>query len=225
MHVLDIPLIEEKLCYRFQNRSLVEEAFTHKSYFFEQGTAGYNERLEFLGDAVLQLCVTDYLFHLYPDRPEGELSQDRSRLVDAAALASYAEHVGIAEFLLLGRGERKQERKESLVADLFEAVLGAIYLDGGMGGVRLFLQTRVQEVMEQILQAPRQNSKTYLQEWTQRQGLPLPEYVVIGESGPEHQRVFSVEVRIQGESRGKGEGFSKKEAERKAAEEALQWLQ
>ena len=79
--------------------------------------------------------------------------------------------------------------------------------------------------MEQILQAPRQNSKTYLQEWTQRQGLPLPEYVVIGESGPEHQRVFSVEVRIQGESRGKGEGFSKKEAERKAAEEALQWLQ
>ena len=218
--------VEKKLGYVFKNESLLEQAFIHKSYFYENGEAvvGHNERLEFLGDAVLQLLISDYLYRNHPDKQEGELSQYRSRLVDATALSGYSERMGISEFLALGKGERKQERKGSLLADLFEAVLGAIYLDGGIDAVRLFLFHQIIEVVNETMSAPAHNMKSLLQEWAQKNHQTLPEYVVIEESGPDHKRFFRIEVRLKGEVLGKGEGFSKREAERNAAEEALKGL-
>jgi len=216
-------IIEEKLGYSFSSKDLMELAFIHKSYFFENeaNVAYHNERIEFLGDAVLQLLSTDYLYKNYPKMNEGELSQYRSRLVDAEALAGYSERIGISEFIVLGKGERKQERKGSLLANLFEAVLGAIYLDGGLEKASLFLFSQIQEKIEITLSAPSQSLKSLLQEWVQRTHQILPQYVVISESGPDHRRFYHVEVRIIDQVIGYGEGFSKKEAERKAAEDAL----
>ncbi len=218
--------IEKRLGYSFKNEKLLEQAFIHKSYFYENGASGigHNERLEFLGDAVLQLLVSDYLFRNHPEKQEGELSQYRARLVDALALAGYSEKVGISEFLALGKGERKQEKKGSLLADLFEAVLGAIYLDSGVEEARQFLFSQIAEVISETMNSPAQSTKSLLQEWAQKNHQTLPEYVVIEESGPDHKRFFRIEVKLQAETIGVGEGFSKKEAERKAAEDAMKRL-
>lgn len=216
--------IEERLQYTFQDEKLFEQAFTHKSYFYESGATGYNERLEFLGDAVLQLLVTDYLYRNHPEKQEGELSQYRSRIVDSTALTGYSERIGLVEFIVLGKGERRQEKKGSLLADLFEAILGAIYLDGGIDAARLFLFHQIRESIFETMKAPSQNSKTTLQEWAQKNKQVLPEYVVVEESGPDHKRFFRIEVRLGEEVLGAGDGFSKKEAERKAADEALKGI-
>ena len=219
-------VIEGRLGYVFKNEKLLEQAFIHKSYFYEnEGIAnGHNERLEFLGDAVLQLLISDYLYRNYPEKEEGELSQYRARLVDATALSGYSEKVGISEFLVLGKGERKQERKGSLLANLFEAVLGALYLAGGIDEASRFLFNQIQKVIQETMNAPSQSIKSMLQEWVQKRHQTLPEYVVIEESGPDHKRFFRVEVKLKDQIMGAGEGFSKKEAERKAAEDALKRL-
>ncbi len=216
-------VIEERLGYSFVEIELMELAFIHKSYFYENESivTEHNERIEFLGDAVLQLLTTEYLYRNYPQMNEGELSQYRSKLVDAEALAGYSERIGISEFIVLGKGERKQERKGSLLANLFEAVLGAIYLDGGHKKASEFLFSQIQEKIEVTLSAPSQSSKSLLQEWAQRTHQILPQYVIVSESGPDHRRFYQVEVRILDQKIGEGEGFSKKEAERKAAEDAL----
>lgn len=215
--------IEKRLGYVFQNEHLFELAFIHKSYFYENDVTslGHNERIEFLGDAVLQLVITDYLYKNYPEKNEGELSQYRSRLVDAVALSKYSEKIGIAEFLVLGKGERKQERKNSLLANLFEAILGAIYLDSGIEKVSQFLLRQIEKEIQNAMSFPAQSLKTLLQEWAQKTHQILPEYVVIEESGPDHKRFFRIEVRLGQNVIGFGEGFSKKEAERNAADEAL----
>jgi len=215
--------IERRLGYLFHDETLFQLAFIHKSYFYENGIAvsGHNERIEFLGDAVLQLVITDHLYKKYPEKNEGELSQYRSRLVDAAALCKYSEKIGIAEFLVLGKGERKQERKNSLLANLFEAVLGAIYLDGGIEKVTQFLLSQIRDEIENAMSFPSQSLKTLLQEWAQKTQQILPEYVVVEESGPDHKRFFRTEVRLGESVIGVGEGFSKKEAERNAADDAL----
>ncbi len=215
--------IEKRLCYSFVNQDLMDIAFTHKSYFYENEDAvlGHNEKIEFLGDAVLQLLSSDYLYKNHPLMNEGELSQYRSRLVDASALSGYSEKIGISEFLVLGKGERKQEKRGSLLANLFEAVLGAIYLDGGLQRASDFLFSQIQQQIQIIMSAPAQSLKSLLQEWAQRTHQVLPEYIVIEESGPDHRRFFRIEVRLQDQIIGLGEGFSKKEAERNAADDAL----
>ncbi len=215
--------IERRLGYSFQNYELFELSFIHKSYFYENGlsVSGHNERIEFLGDAVLQLVITDYLYKNYPEKSEGELSQYRSRLVDATALSRYSEKIGISEFIVLGKGERKQEKRSSLLANLFEAVLGAIYLDGGIEKASLFLFTKIFDEIQNVMSLPSQSLKTLLQEWAQKTQQILPEYVVIEESGPDHKRFFRIEVRLGESTIGFGEGFSKKEAERNAADDAL----
>lgn len=216
--------IEARLGYSFKNEVLMELAFIHKSYFYENEGAvtGHNERIEFLGDAVLQLLSSDYLYKNHPLMNEGELSQYRSRLVEAQALAGYSEKIGISEFLVLGKGERRQEKRSSLLANLFEAVLGAIYLDGGLENAAIFFLSQIQEKIQDIMSQPSQSLKSLLQEWAQKTHLILPEYVVIEESGPDHRRFFRIEVRLIDKVIGFGEGFSKKEAERNAADDALQ---
>ncbi len=215
--------IERRLGYSFVNESLMELAFIHKSYYYEneERVSGHNERIEFLGDAVLQLLSSDYLYNNYPMLNEGELSQYRSRLVDAKALAGYSEKIGISEFLVLGKGERRQERRDSLVANLFEAVLGAIYLDSGLEKASNFLFSQIQNEIQNIMSAPSQSLKSLLQEWAQKTYQSLPEYIVIEESGPDHRRFFRIEVKLVDQIIGYGEGFSKKEAERNAADDAL----
>jgi ribonuclease III len=215
--------IEKKIGYSFKDHKLMELAFTHKSYFVEnEGVlAGHNERIEFLGDAVLQLLSSSHLYKNYPQMNEGELSQYRSRLVDTEALTLYSEKIGISEFLVLGKGERRQEKRSSLLANLFEAVLGAIYLDGGIESASAFFLSLIQEMIQNIIGKPCQSLKSLLQEWAQKTHLVLPEYFVVEESGPDHKRFFRVEVKLLDESIGVGEGFSKKEAERNAAEDAL----
>lgn len=215
--------IERRLGYSFVNEELMELAFIHKSYFYENEATvpAHNERIEFLGDAVLQLLSSDYLYKNHPLLNEGELSQYRSRLVDAKALFGYSEKIGISEFLVLGKGERRQEKRDSLVANLFEAVLGAIYLDGGIEKASNFLFSQIKEQIQSTMSAPSQSLKSLLQEWAQRTHQILPEYVVIEESGPDHRRFFRIEVRLTEQMIGYGEGFSKKEAERNAADDAL----
>jgi ribonuclease-3 len=215
--------VEKLLTYTFRNKEFLELAFIHKSYYYESGLeiSGHNERLEFLGDAVLELLTSEFLYLNYKDKNEGELSQYRSRLVDGSSLASYTEKIGITEYLVLGKGERKQERKNSLLANLFEAILGAIYLDGGLNSAKQFLFTHISSDIESIMQAVPRSLKTVLQEWAQKEKQVLPNYVVLEESGPDHKRYYRVEVRVSDESIGLGEGFSKKEAEKNAAEDAL----
>mgnify|MGYP000747600252 CR=1 FL=1 len=215
--------IEKKLGYVFENEELFQLPFIHKSYFYEKEgvVKEHNERVEFLGDAVLQLLITNHLYTNYPKKEEGELSQYRSKLVDSAALASYTEKMGIGEFLVLGKGERKQEKKGSLLANLFEALLGAIYLDGGLDKASYFLFSQLKGEIKYVMCAPSQSAKSILQEWAQKTHQLLPEYTVVEESGPDHKRFFRIQAKIGEELIGVGEGFSKKEAEKQAAENAL----
>jgi ribonuclease-3 len=215
--------IERMLGYVFENEDLFELPFIHKSFFYEQEGAvkGHNERIEFLGDAVLQLLITNHLYLNYPKKEEGELSQYRSKLVDMAALAGYTEKMGVGEFLVLGKGERKQEKRGSLLANLFEAILGAIYLDGGLDKASYFLFSQLKGDIKCVMCTPSQGAKSLLQEWAQKTHQILPEYSVVEETGPDHKRFFRIEVKIGEEVVGIGEGYSKKEAEKQAAESAL----
>ncbi len=208
----------------FVNLQLLERALIHKSYANETKLAHHNERLEFLGDAVLNLVVSEYLIKTYPDSSEGDLSRLRASIVSEPALASVAREIGIGEFLLLGRGEEQTggRNKDSLLADSVEAVIAAIYLDSGMDTVVAFI-LRFFEGLIRKGSASREilDYKTELQEVCQERLKLLPEYRVVSESGPDHQKQFTVELTIKGEVFGRGEGRSKKEAEQRAAKEAL----
>src|SRR5690606_5188997 len=182
-----------------------------------------NERLEFLGDSVLGLCVSDYLFRRLPDRPEGELSQLRSRLVDANSCAKFLQMLNLAEYILLGKGETNTEgrTKPSILADVFEAILGAIYLDGGLEAAQSFLQRHFQSFFEEAIQMPYDNSKAILQNLSQKKFQKPPTYKIIQESGPDHSKTFQVAVFVDGKQVGEGSGACKKEAEQNAAKDAL----
>lgn len=216
--------IEAKLGHRFGDVQLLHDAFTHKSYLFESvGSISHsNERLEFLGDAVLDLIVTDFLFRKYPEKKEGELSQIRARLVEQRALVRYEEKLGLSKYLQLGRGEENSNRnKEALYANLFEAVLGAIYVDGGLEAARKFLFDLFESDMLEMIEQPHTDWKSELQKYSQREYKRTPDYETILEEGPDHNREFRVIVKINGESVGSGSGKSKKEAEQEAAKEAF----
>lgn len=217
-----------RLPYHFRDPALLEEALTHRSH--GQPSTANNERLEFLGDAVLGLIVSEYLAATFPELAEGELSQIRARLVERVTLADAARRLGLGQMLRLGRGEErtKGRDKASLLANALEAVIGAVYVDGGMEVARTFtlqvLEAQLKELHQEDLAAFRQDYKSQLQEWCQRHVQALPVYTVIEESGPDHQKTFEVTVEIEQQWQGSGKGRSKKIAEQEAAKQALDQL-
>ncbi len=219
-----------RLPYQFRDPALLEEALTHRSRVREQRSAANNERLEFLGDAVLGLIVSEYLAETFPESAEGALSQRRARLVERATLADAARRLSLGPMLRLGRGEERTRGgdKASLLANALEAVIGAVYMDGGLAAARTFtlhaLETHLNALHRDALEVFRQDAKSQLQEWCQRHGHALPVYQVIDESGPDHQKTFEVAVEIEQQCRGSGKGHSKKTAEQAAAKQALERL-
>jgi ribonuclease-3 len=232
--------LEERLGYKFSSRELLERALTHSSAIPElrgnlpETPASVslpkdNERLEFLGDAVLELLASEYLLANFPEWTEGQLSKSRAHIVNAGSLEVAARRLHLGEHLRLGRGEEKTggREKQTLLADAFEAVVAAIYLDSGIGAARsvlrrILFEQALEERGERIAESDR---KSALQEYLQARGKLPAEYRLAGESGPDHQKVFAIEVLVNGECLAKGEGSTKKEAEQQAASSALKQLE
>lgn len=216
--------LEQIIGYTFQNKELLKQALTHSSYANEKklGKLGCNERLEFLGDAVLELISSDFLYGKFPDIPEGELTKKRASLVCEPSLAYCARQFGLPQFLLLGKGENMTggRNRDSIVSDATEALLGAIYLDGGFANAKEFVLKFILNDIErkQLFY----DSKTILQELVQEKGIQPVEYILTGETGPDHDKQFSVSVQINGKIVGSGTGHTKKAAEQAAAYQAIQ---
>jgi ribonuclease III len=220
--------IESKLGYHFRDRSLLALAFVHRSFVNEnRGMTLHNERLEFLGDSILGMLVSDYLYNNLPDTPEGDLSYLRSRLVQAQSCVNYIQSLDIASFILLGKGERLNDGRgrETILSDLFEAIVGAIYLDGGIEAVKKFIFDKFKSHIATILHMPLRNWKAQLQDFCQKKFQRTPYYVVLEESGPDHGKMFIMSVKINHDELGQGRGASKKEAQQAAAEDALTKLE
>ncbi|HEX4639090.1 MAG TPA: ribonuclease III [Chthoniobacterales bacterium] len=217
--------LEERISYKFRNPLLLAEALTHPSLGHETQQRHFdNQRLEFLGDAILQLVVTEYLFAHFKDQPEGQLTKLRSRLVSRDALKTHAATLELGQFLLMGRGEEASggRARVSTLADAFEALIGAIYLDGGLDAARKFILVQAQGDVEQIEEKPVDiNPKGNLQELLQSISPNSPVYEVLSQSGPEHDKRFVVQAVWEGIVLGKGSGKSKKQAETAAADEAM----
>ena len=220
-----IENLETALCHRFVDRHLPLQALTHKSFSNEQSEAvQHNERLEFLGDAVLELAVSDWVFREYPDIPEGGLTRIRAEVVSEKGLSALARQLCLGDGLRLGKGEEKSggREKDSLLADAFEALLGAVYCDGGFAAACAVVANVFAEPIEQSAQSRYGTDyKTCLQERLQARHGSLPEYHLLGVSGPDHDRVYTMEVRFAGKLLGSGRGPSKKRAEQQAAAAAL----
>ncbi len=217
--------IEENLRYTFKNKKLLENALTHSSYANEmRGGVASNERLEFLGDSVLSIIVSSYIYDNFKKMPEGELTRLRSSLVCEKTLCEFSRKLSVGEFLLLGKGERKTggAERDSILADAFEAILAAIYLDGGIDPAREFVMRFVVSELESYdVKADFKDYKTLLQEIIQRNPEESVNYILTGEEGPDHNKLFTVEVRLNSNTIGTGTGKSKKEAEEMAAKQAL----
>ncbi len=220
-----LSAIEQKLGYTFENKEFLIQAFIHRSFIneYREAPLQHNERLEFLGDSVLGLIIADYLYHRLPAYPEGQLSQLRSKLVDANSCAEYLLKLAISSFILLGRGESMAsgKGKPSILADVFEALLGSIYLDGGLGTAKSFLIYHFEAEFEAAIGSPPRNYKAELQDLSQKLFQKVPVYKVIEESGPDHAKQFHVMVILDEKEAGIGIGSSKKEAEQRAAFDAL----
>lgn len=220
--------LEEMLGHRFSDPKLLRRALTHSSYANEARSKGVelecNERLEFLGDSVLSIITSDYLFRNHPEMPEGDLSKVRAGAVCEKALSAFARQIGLGKYIYLGRGEVLSNGRDrtSILADAFEAVLAALYLDGGIDAARHFVLPFVSgEIVEALRAGKTEDYKTVLQQIVQQEQGELLEYVLTGESGPAHCRVFEVEARLNSNVIGRGSGHSKREAEQKAAHEAV----
>src|SRR5688500_13999952 len=218
---------EARLGYRFRDRGLLEHALTHKSKAHEDPSGGVidNESLEFLGDAVLGLVIADALFRTFPEFSEGQKSKIKAMVVSTTALAELAEQLGLGEHMILGRGEEKTggRRKQALLADTCEALIAAIYLDGGLEPARQFIMRELGEDLERAGRPDYsgRDHKSRLQEALQGLGRPLPVYRVVGEVGPDHRKLFHSEVHVGPEMLAQGTGRTKKEAEQEAAKAAL----
>lgn len=217
---------QQRIGYRFRDISLLATALTHSSYANELHKGGNNERLEFLGDAVLSIIVADYIFTQYPDKKEGELTKLRASLVCESTLAGYAQRIGLGDRLMLGRGEAHSggANRPSILADAFEAVIAAIYLDGGMEEARRFVLGFTKQELERPSVRRQSDYKTALQEIVQQNEGERLEYVLVGESGPDHNKHFVAEVHLNSNVVGRGGGRSKKEAEQQAARAALELM-
>lgn len=221
-----IPL-EESIGYRFADPALLRQALSHSSYTNEQKEPpDSNERLEFLGDAVLQLVVSHHLFRCCPDCAEGELTKRRAAMVCEPSLAQRARYLGLGDYLLLGKGEEMTggRTRPSLLADAFEALVGAIYLDGEIGAAEAFIRRELVGVMEAAAPEGRRDYKTFLQEKLQKDPENRLAYAMVEETGPDHAKHFRVQVEVNGAVWGVGDGRSKKEAEQAAAAQALERL-
>lgn len=223
-----VKSIESILSYQFKDPSLLVMAFVHRSFINENRDLieEHNERLEFLGDSVLGLLIAEYLYQRFPQSPEGELSNYRSLLVDANSCISYVQLLNIEEYILLGKGEKMNDGRgrASILADLFEALIAAIYLDGGFDAAKEFLFKKFNKSMDAILQQPLQNCKALLQDFTQKKYQQTPRYEVLFEKGPDHSKTFEVCVYVNEKALGKGSGPSKKQAQQEAAADALEKL-
>lgn len=221
---------QQQLGYSFRSLDLLERALTHKSYTNENRElrSPNNERLEFLGDAVLGFVVGEMIYRSFPTLQEGALSKIKAHLVSATMLSAKARALGIGRFLRMGAGEARSggAEKPSLLADAFEAVVAAVYLDGGLGATEVLLRKVFGPEISgiDIGDLSFHDYKTTLQETAQSLGLPLPDYRVIEETGPDHEKAFVVELSWDGEAFARGAGSSKREAQRKAAKEALRKL-
>jgi ribonuclease-3 len=218
--------LDRALGVRFRDGTLRETALTHRSYAFEQELGVNNERLEFLGDAVLGIVVTDMAFREFPDMPEGELAKLRAAMVNMTALADVSRDLGLGGFVLLGKGEEMSggRDKASILADVLEAVLGAVYLDRGLETTRKLIERLFRPRMVAYVRGEGgRDYKTMLQELASSDLHVLPEYR-IAERGPDHQKEFTARVHLAGEAWGTGTGRSKKEAEQQAAHEAYRKL-
>jgi len=222
----DFSILENKLGLHFKNKDLLTQAFVHRSYLNENPdlNLGHNERLEFLGDAVLELIVTKYLYNKFPDKPEGELTNWRAALVNAKMLTKIAEQIGLNDFLLLSRGEAKEggKARQYILANTFEALIGSIYLDLGYDKADEFINKNLIFHLSDIIENKLyKDAKSYFQEESQEKVGVTPEYKVVKEWGPDHKKKFTVGVFLNDEKIAEGEGFSKQEAEEEAAKEAL----
>lgn len=222
----DLSQLEEKIKYSFKDRSLLIEALTHSSYAKQEKKAGkFNERMEFLGDAVVSIVSAEFLYNRFPDMPEGELSKLRSSLVCTASLSEFAKEISLGDFIFLGKGEENMKGRErpSTLENTFEALTAAIYLDGGLENARSF----VTGFLEKSINTHHicfKDYKTLLQEIIQQNQGEVLNYLITGESGPDHDKRFEAEVHLNSNVIGKGTGRSKKQAEQEAAKEALQLM-
>ena len=216
--------IEEVLGYWFTDKERLREALTHKSYSSESSFSKHNERLEFLGDSVLGLVVSCYLFKRYPAEDEGYLSKIKSALVSRPSLAKWAAAMGLGEHLLLGVGENLTggKMRASILSNALEALIGAIYMDGGLAPAEKFITAWLSTQTAELLET---DHKSALQERIQKRHKTPPEYEVMDTQGPEHDKIFTIRVRIGKKVLGMGYGRNKKEAEQSAAECALEYLE
>lgn len=232
MTLQDINLrsLEEKIGYTFKKLNIIVEALTHSSYANEANASGkstkkvlYNERMEFLGDSVLSLIVSDHLFRTYPDIPEGELTRIRASLVCEKSLHIFAMRINLGDYLIVGKGEEKAGGREkvSILADAFEALIAAIYLDGGMADATEFVMKFIPDTIDQCRNVSFHDYKTFLQEVMQKNPEEVVSYELIEERGPAHNKEFLVDVCINSNVIGRGVAKTKKDAEQLAAREAL----
>ncbi|MBD0380389.1 ribonuclease III [Paenibacillus sedimenti] len=224
----DIKELQQRIGITFRKAELLRQAFTHSSYVNEHRIAGHkdNERLEFLGDAVLELTVSEFLYDTYPGRSEGELTKLRASIVCEPSLVTFAENLEFGAFVLLGKGEELTggRTRPALLADVFESFIGALYLDQGLESVKTFLKRHVFPKISSEGKLLVIDYKTQLQEHTQHHSMGSVEYRIVNERGPAHEREFVAEVYMDASLLGTGAGRSKKEAEQQAAAQALSKL-
>ncbi len=218
----DLGLIEKKIRVKFQNRKLLEEAFTHKSYSIEHNSPACNERLEFLGDSIISAVVAHWLFKKFGNVDEGKLSKMKSQIVSRTNLSTWANDLDLGAYLFLSQGEEATggRKRESLLGNVYEALVGAIFLDQGFSPAQRFILRHLSK-KKRIVE---NDFKSKLQEIVQKKYKAPPVYNVIAETGPDHEKKFTLEVHIKQRVLGSGEGRSKKEAEQMAAKEALKTL-
>jgi ribonuclease III len=221
----EIPVVESKIGYTFKEKELLALAFVHRSFVNEnkENIVKHNERLEFFGDSILGLLISEYLFKYLPSTPEGDLSRYRSRLVEACSCMLYVKKLDLWSYVLMGKGERQNDGRgrDSILANLFEALLAAVYLDGGIESARRFLFKNFSEEINQILKTPIRNWKAILQNYTQQKFHQPPVYKTLSEEGPDHGKTFYISVHVNGNECGRGTGASKKEAQQAAAQTAI----
>lgn len=223
---LDVAALEKLLGYTFTDQEHLLSAMTHRSYLNEnrEATQDHNERLEFLGDAVLELVVTDFLFTKYPEKPEGELTAIRAALVNTVSLSETSAKLGVNDYLLMSKGESKDtgRARQYILANVFEALVGALYLDQGYTSARTFIEAHILPKTEKIVEKRLwQDAKSRFQELAQEHHSVTPSYQTLSQEGPDHDRVFTVGVFLGKEQVAEGKGRAKQEAEQQAAEAAI----
>ena len=222
---MDFSVFEKRIGLTFKNIALLTQAFTHRSYLNENRAMRmeHNERLEFLGDAILEFVVSEVIYNKFSDQEEGYLTALRAKIVNTVSLAAVAQKMDLGKHIFLSKGEEETggRTNTSLLADTVESIIGAIFIDGGLLESRKFIENNILDNLDIISREPLKDPKSLLQEEVQSKGYPTPKYIVVKEAGPDHEKTFSFEVEVGGERLGTGTGKSKSEAAQNAAKDAL----